>query len=88
MQVREYDLDKKELGDGFINVKETNDPYFPKTSSARWGFHLFMSSETLRTGVPLLVELEAASDATPFSLQGLLPSAQSSLPILALLPLA
>ena len=41
------------------------------------------SNGTLRTGVPLLAELRAASDATPFSLQGFLPCARSSLPILA-----
>lgn len=44
-----------------------------------------MSKETLRTGVPLLAECEAASDAAP---GGLLPCARSSsLPsILALTP--
>lgn len=33
MQVKQHDPDKKELGHGFINIKETN-AFPPKTSSA------------------------------------------------------
>lgn len=39
----------------------------------RGGFVGIVSNETLRSGVPLLVELEAATHATPFWLPGLLP---------------
>lgn len=57
-----------------------------KPAQAHERFLCIKSNETLRTGVPLLVELKAASDATPFLLRGLLPCAQSSLPFLALSP--
>ena len=36
IQVKRHDPDKKELGHGFINIKETHD--FPETSSGWWGF--------------------------------------------------
>lgn len=57
--------------------------FFLKPAQAHEGFLCIKSNETLRTGVPLLVELKAASDTTPFRLRGL-PGAQSSLPFLAL----
>lgn len=43
---------------------------FLKPAQAHEGFLCIKSNETLRTGVPLLVELKAASDATPFPRSG------------------
>lgn len=63
MQVKQHDPDKEELGHGFINIKETND--FPKPALDR-GVSVFgRSNRTLRTGVPLLVELGAAPRPHP-----------------------